>query len=590
MSLLVVIGSALLFYLEGLGLAIWILKKYGISSKNIEISLSVSFGLALNTFLFSNVYYLLPFFSVSQLAIVLNLVLVIISIALLFKTGRIPSRPSRLEISTLALSLVATLLILRPLLQISGFGFYFSNNGEFQYYAALADALKFNSASFEIGGPFGLHSRESYTALFVAQLSSITGIPTLWLTQPVAGTFALVFFITLSALVNALVRRGIDRAKKLFIYLLLASFMLNATSQLFFSLSFVSQYLAMALFVGIFLLLSIGVPIHSKGSAVAQVFIGIFCGNVLLVYPEMYPIHLLLILLYVFILNLNKNSSTIRNLLKSFLFITMIGFGSNVEGTRSFFSRSLPSSGGWNIFGALREFETFSGNLFGLSNPFFGPPKPSIVLLLCLLTIGCASLRNQIREGETWIASQSWRALLLSIVILALAIYLYIYLSKLGTNYILLKFLLGITWVGYLVVILGFANRRKIGLSLWAVLLLLLGGQAQVSYTFSKHFSEDSRLSTFTLSDATLLQESYPDPNLIYLPNVSPYLIPGKFFLFKENLFREEGVWVTEGQEYSKEKFVLLLGKRLKASDDPALIYEYILKKETYSFSLLEPK
>ena len=588
MSLIVVIGSAFIFYLEGIGLASWILKKYAISSKNIEVSLSISFGLAFNTFLFSNVYYLLPFFSISQLAIALNAVLMMISIGLLIKTGRMPSRPSRIEISTLTLSLFATGLILRPLLHLGGLGFYFSNNGEFQHYAVLADALKFNTANFEIGGPFGLHSRESYTSLFIAQLSSITGVPTLWLTQPVAGTFALVFFTSFAALVHVLVPRVIGRTKRLFVYMLLTSFMLNATSQLFFSLSFVSQYLAMALFVGVFLLLSIGVPLHSKRGIIANILIGVLCGNVLLVYPEMYPINLFLILLYVVLLYLNKKSSTISDLLKTLLLIILIGFGSNIEGARSFFSRSLPSSGGWNIFGDLSEFETFSGNLFGLSNPFFGPPKPYALLLLCLVVIGFASFLGQNRGNETWTPIRSWRALLLSIAIIAIAIYFYIHKFELGTNYMLLKFILGSTWIGYLVLILGFANRTRIGVSLWVALLLLLGGQAQVGYSFSKHFTEDSKLSIFSLKDATQFQEFNIDPNSIYLPNVSPYVIPGKFFIYKEDLSRDKGAW--GGSEYSTDKLVLVLGKRLKVSDDPLLINNYQTQKENNSFNLLEPK
>jgi len=588
MSLLVVIGAVLLFYVEGIGLALCILKKYSVNSKNIEISLSVALGLALNTFLFSNIYYLLPFFSIYELTFTLNSVLVLISLGLLFAIRKGPCWPSRVELSTLLLSLFATMLILRPLLEIKGLGFYFSNNGEFQYYAALADALKFHPSNFEVGGPFGLHSRESYTALFIAQFSSITGTPTLWLTQPIAGSYVLIFFITLTALVNILVPLVSDTIKKTFIYLLLASYMLNASTQLFFSLSFVSQYLAMALFVGVLLMLSVGIPIHSRESIFALSIVGFFCGNLLLVYPEMYPINLFLILCYVLFTQINRKSLSAQNLAVSCLIIILAGFATSIEGTRSFFSRSIPSSGGWNIFGSLREFKTFSGNLFGLSNPFFGPPKPNNLLLICLLIIGIAALNNQVKKGNTWGSVQIWRWMLLVATTLAIAIYSYIYVSKLGTNYILLKYILGYVWVGYLMLIIGFVNRKKVGISLCAVFFLLLVGQAQVAVAFSNRFSEDSASAIFKLKDAVTFQESYQKPNLIYFPNISPYVIPARFVVFKENLFKGEGTWAGDGVQYAEANVVLLLGKRLKLTDDPSLIYKYQISMTNDSFSVFQ--
>jgi len=480
------------------------------------------------------------------------------------------------------------MLILRPLLEINGLGFYFSNNGEFQYYAALADALKFHPSNFEVGGPFGLHSRESYTALFIAQFSSITGIPTLWLTQPIAGTYVLIFFVTLTTLVNILVPLVFDKTKKIFIYMLLASYMLNASTQQFFSLSFVSQYLAMALFVGVLLLLSVGIPIHLRERIFALSIVGIFCGNLLLVYPEMYPINLCLILCYVVFIQIRRKSWSAQNIVASFLIIALAGFATSIEGTRSFFSRSIPSSGGWNIFWPIWEFETFTGNLFGLSNPFFGPPKPNNFLLLCLLIIGIAALNNQVKKGNTWERVQIWRRMLLVVTTLAIAIYSYIYVSELGTNYILLKYILGYMWVGYLVLIIGIINRKKVGISLCTVFFLLFVGQAQVAMAFSNRFSEDSASATFTMKDAVALQELYQDPNSIYFPNISPYVIPARFVVFKENLFKGEGTWAGDGVQYAKDNVVLLLGKRIKLTDDQSLIYKYQIRMANNSFSVFE--
>jgi hypothetical protein len=105
---------------------------------------------------------------------------------------------------------------------------------------------------------------------------------------------------------------------------------------------------------------------------------------------------------------------------------------------------------------------------------------------------------------------------------------------------------------------------------------------------FSNRFSEDSASATFRVKDAVTFQESYQNPNLIYFPNISPYVIPARFVIFKENLFKGEGTWAGDGVQYTEDKVVLLLGKRMKLTDDPSLIYKYQISMTNDSFSVFE--
>lgn len=588
MPLLIVLGAAVLFYIQGIGFSSWMFARYKIDLKGIEISTALILGLIFNLFLFTNAYYLFPHFTMKQLSFPLNLIAGAISISLLVYSKRFLGRPASGEIITILLSIFAIMLILRPLLGIRGLGFYYSNNGEFQYYAALADAIKFNPSDFDIGGPFGIHSRESYTSIVIAEISSLVHVPTLWVTQPIAGLYTLIFFTTLTALIRTLVPDLKSGKYRLVIYSLLVSLMFNSTTQLFFSLSFVSQYLAMAIILGVFLLLRIGVPKRGLESPVYSIVIGITNGSLLLIYPEMYPINITLIVLYLLLINYYQKNVAIRSLAKSIVIIVLVGFFSNIEGTKSLFSKSLPTNGGWNIFGPIKDIDAFTGNLFGLSNPFFGPLKPSIVALVCLVILLFAGFSNQLKNGKLWNELRIWRGLLFTVAAFIPAIYAYIYFNQLGTNYILLKFILGNLWLGYIFSIMGLANRRKIGSMITACAIVLFFSQVQVGATFSKSFGNDAALSTLTMSDAIYLQQHYRELDLLYVPPISPYIIPGNFMIQGENLFRRSGSWTRMTFEFSEEKRILLLGKKLKVSDDPLLTANYEIELERKSFTVLQ--
>jgi hypothetical protein len=74
----------------------------------------------------------------------------------------------------------------------------------------------------------------------------------------------------------------------------------------------------------------------------------------------------------------------------------------------------------------------------------------------------------------------------------------------------------------------------------------------------------------------------------MYFPNISPYVIPARFIVFKENLFKVEGEWAGDGVQYRKDNFVLLLGKRIKLTDDQSLVDNYQTSMTNNSFSVFE--
>src|SRR6185295_16601950 len=143
------------------------------------------------------------------------------------------------------------LLVLRPLIEHADLGFYFSNNGEFSNYAAIADAVQFHDAATEVGGPLGLFSREAIVGVLGAQICALTGKAALWIIQPLAAAFAAVAFASLGLVFRHAARSyQLGSAASGVLALIYAWAVLSAATQCFWTLSFVSQYLAIALFVG----------------------------------------------------------------------------------------------------------------------------------------------------------------------------------------------------------------------------------------------------------------------------------------------------------------------------------------------------
>ncbi|MEO9185098.1 MAG: hypothetical protein ABI467_16495, partial [Kofleriaceae bacterium] len=186
-----------LWWAQGVGFVRWLVPDQD-QPVTVVVLAAVTGALA-NTIVLLELYFIVPAATIGQLAWLVPIGLVLASMVLWWRAPRRVWRIDPASMVLLAIAVLGTLLVLRPLIGAAHLGFYFSNNGEFANYAAIGDVVQFHDAATKVGG-FGLSSREAVGSLSAAMIAQLTGASVLWVIEPVAAAMALLAFASLGVL------------------------------------------------------------------------------------------------------------------------------------------------------------------------------------------------------------------------------------------------------------------------------------------------------------------------------------------------------------------------------------------------------
>lgn len=285
----------LILVLNGFGFAVYTLNRHNNNNLLLIISLSIWFGL-ISIYIFDIfAYYTISKLTVKQIAFLQTAIFLPISAYLYIKF-----RPRRFTIKKPYLvpffaAVTSFAINTKPMWSASSLSYYYLNNGEYSNYSLLADSVKFNTSSFQPGGPWGVNSREAVTSIIVSHFSSLFGTPTIWITQLMASMFLFITVLLFGIGLLIHFESKQIREKSLFICLISLSYGINVTTQVFWTLSFFSQYVSIVVIIGTFVVLNLLVSNDTNTNFKALVTSTIALLLLSAVYPEMFLVHFALI-------------------------------------------------------------------------------------------------------------------------------------------------------------------------------------------------------------------------------------------------------------------------------------------------------
>jgi len=376
--------------------------------------------------------------------------------------------------------------------------FYFSNNGEFSNYAYVADVVQHHGLNSVVRiADFGTETRETVVALLSAFFGSLFGRSPLFTIIPVSYAISWIAFSTLG-LMFELVMKGAGKVPKAFIYLTWAMALLSVGNLQTWLMSFMSQYLCVASFIGL-----LAFHMHRGGplrDALFQRLVvpGLAFALILCDYPEMVPP---IFGLYSCFLISYLQGTKVRSILTTIaVFMLSIGAGALIGNSLAFANISRMGCGllngvGWNIFGPTFPIKYLLQSLFGLGNIFFSPDGAAGVYSLALeLLLVLAAAGSLLRTfSKTSRLSKGLSILHVSFIAGAVGTFYLLASSGVTTNYAAVKLTSGFLWIVYLNV--GMMIRSKVApISALACLLILALGYkaAAVSFHCAREFRHDA--------------------------------------------------------------------------------------------------
>jgi hypothetical protein len=427
-----------------------------------RILLAMGAGLLLLVALGANLYLWGAVPTVGALSPGLPLALAAISVAgWLRAPARAPSPaaiPAWIASPLLAAAAVGTALVLWPMLASGGpGGFYYSNNGEFSTYAALADLVLRIPAGAPLDLPIdSAFTREGIVGVLCGVLARLLHVPPIFLVQPLGAVLAAMFFAGLALWLAAYLARAGARAPGVALAaVVLGGFLASAVTQAVWTLSFLSQYVAFALFGAVLGWLPWaelpGASARAKivGAGLAG---GLLASTALLVYPEQAP----LILAFGLLFALPRWSLGGRALARSVATGAGVALATGPLGIRFLVDRMrLGLGSGWDLFG--QGWLAVATNLAGFTSRFWGGIGPSIlptaglaafaVLLALAIASGVRALATD-RRSPLGIAAAGSLAVLAGTALL----FGWAVLDERQSSYAAVKFASGYLWIPVLTV------------------------------------------------------------------------------------------------------------------------------------------
>ncbi len=546
-ALALTLGTVVLWWLQGAGFVRRFLPDLR-ERPFVEWVIAAWLGALASLVVLVELYYVVPGATIGQLAWPVTLGLGLTSIVLFVRAPRGRLRLEGLELALVAIALFATVLVLRPLIGHSHLGFYFSNNGEFANYAAIGDAARYHDAATTIGG-FGLRSREAVGALHAAVVAQLTGESLLWVIQPVAAAFALLAFASLAVVFRRIARACAARPPAaIALALIYAWAVLSASAQCFWTLSFVSQYLCVALwFGGLACLLELRLDDERARTAV----LGLVLGALACAYPEM-VVPSAGLLGACELAMLPRRHTLVRLVIAGGIALVV----ANRLGLALVFGHTGLTGGGWSIYGPHRPVLGFFGAIAGFTNPFSGPHVAHLatagvaaLAVVVALVYGVIGVR---REPDP--ALRALRILFALFALGAVAVFAIIVRRGDGNNYIALKLLLGFGWLAYLGLALLVVQLARRGPIIAALVLAVVASWwldlAHGAYRFTKQLHQARKTALYDASEAVAARDALAGAPHVYVAAgwFNTFLI-GELVAHDHDLIALDGAWPDRDQQ-----------------------------------------
>ena len=574
MALIIVIAQVMLWFVQGVGLLQWIAPHLRHDTV-VGWVLATWLGVMANVVIVMSLYLLLPI-TINQVAWPLTIGLVAISAIAYARSPRPPVRVEPIGVAVLVLSGLATILILRPLVGHHELGFFFytdSINAEFANYAATADIVQFHDSATTIRDIVApLTSRESTVGTLCAIAATLTGKASIWVTQPVIAAFAALAFSSLGLLFRHFLEKlRLGRVASLVVAAIYAWAIMSESAQYFWSQSYASQYLSIAL---LFAGLVFQFEARELSPRRRLVMLGLLATALLFSYPEMIVPNLGFLAAFELVTCHDRVRAAIRVVAAIAIALVV----TNHFALEMFTKASTVNTAGWNVYGAHHPIFGFISNVVGFANPYEGPPMRHAAWAIAtstafVITAGFAVLR--LRSTDDNLRGLSW---LFVLFLLAVAL-MFGLVARRGTgmNYAAAKLILGFGWFGYLLLgtMLGHLMRWQPRLVLpFALLVVVLWiGLEPPALRFTKMLRQSEKTSLYLDDEAEQCRELAGAEPAFVSSSSYHYFIVGEFLARGRDVSSGEQ-WPGVAQHLAPGQPVLLLGNA-KLADDPQIRTPY---------------
>jgi hypothetical protein len=210
-----------------------------------------------------------------------------------------------------------------------------------------------------------------------------------------------------------------------------------------------------------------------------------------------------------------------------------------ISPTKFTFQLSTPGSGGWNIFGSFDDPLQFVANLSGLANPFtseydFATPLAWIVVFSIIpIAVSFSQSKSDLDESSNFMIA--------FFITVALAILIYMQYKSVETNFMLMKFLIGFSWIPYFYIskwVIASANFKGFAISLFLVFITF---QFTQTVLMGAHYFNSSRAEIYLKSDADRFHNQFSKDQFC---TTSSFMRRYELFLLnRENIFTGPNQW-----------------------------------------------
>jgi hypothetical protein len=585
MALLITIAQLLMWFAQGVGLLQWFAPHLRRDSV-VGWILATWLGLIANVVVVMNLYFLLPI-TIHQIAWPVAVGLSAISLSAYARSPRPLIRVEPIGVVVLVLSGLATILVLRPLVSHHELGFFFysdSINAELANYSAFADIVQFHDSATTIKNADPLTTRESTVGALCAIAATLTGKAAVWVTQPVVAAFAALAFSSLGLLFRHFIAKlRLGYIASLVVAAIYAWAIMSESAQYFWSQSYASQYLSIALFFGALVFLFEARELPSRRRIL---ILGLLAAALLFAYPEMFVPSLGLLGAFELVSSDDRARAAIRVIAVAAIALVV----TNHFAVEMFTKATTVNPAGWNVYGSHHPILGFISNLLGFANPYEGPvtchPAWSIAASVAfVIAAGFAVLR--LRSTDVNLRGLSW-LFLLFLVGVALLFGLIVRRGN-GPNYAAAKFILGFGWLGYLLLgaVLGHLMRWRPQV-LPPIAMLVIGlwiGLVPPALHFTKKLHQTEKTSLYLEHEGERCREVVGSEPFVSSSSYH-YFIVGEFLARGRDVSR--GQWPGVAQRLESGQPILLIGNA-KLADDPQIRTPYRERCRGRNFTVYTP-
>lgn len=472
----------------------------------------------------------------------------IASLIYLIKNKKISSAKS-LDIFLFLTCIFTALLLITPLLTIASGGYYYSNNGEFINYAAVADMAQYHAANTHLKvTSFGFDQyfsrREIIVGLLCSIFSTVTKLSPLFTIEPFAAVIGLISFLLMGNLYILVLAQHdhVSLSKKTSILLLFLLAIFSAANFQFWSMSFVSQYINTCIFFG-WLFFIIKFAPHQKYWSLLTISVaGLTLGVSAQTYPEVFiPTTALIIAALFFSTDWRDKNSLRARIIEIVLASSIAMLVGNVFAYHMIVklaSSSATIAAGWDIFGSNHKTLEIFGNLFGLRNLFWFQNNTYLFGLVVYLILLILAIKQTIKL--TFTANKSpfkgLSATFLAYLVATTLLFLYTRRAEVKTNYVAAKFAIHFLWLIYIMFAIAIYEIRSKWIARIVVALLsgLLLITIYVSTIFITCFYSDSQKMVISQKEANEVQAIVNNDRNIYVSGALPLL--GYYMVYGSNL------------------------------------------------------